>query len=77
MTEDYEYVRSWYAGNVKPLEGDKNIGEFAEFLSVYLDQVESLLHFVSSCRSGDLQGYLASLENLIKYFFARDLLNYA
>lgn len=77
MTEDYEYIRSWYAENVKPLEEDKNIGEFAQFLSEYLDQVESLLHFVSSCRSGDWQGYLASLENLIKYFFARDLLNYA
>ena len=44
----------------------KNIGEFAEFLTQYLGQVES-----------DWEGYMSSLENLIKYYFARDLLNYA
>ena len=43
----------------------------------YLNQVESVLHFISSCRSGDWEGFLYSLEKLIKYFFARDLLNYA
>jgi hypothetical protein len=37
----------------------------------------SLLHLISACRSGDWEGYLAASENLIKYFFAHDLLNYA
>ena len=61
MIEVYEDVRSWYSGNVKPQEEEKDIGEFAEFLSAYLDQVESLFRFISSCCSGDWQSYLASL----------------
>ena len=36
-----------------------------------------LKNLVSSCRTGNWEGYLSSLENIIKYFFARDLLNYA
>ena len=63
MIEAYEDVRSWYSGNVKPQEEEKDIGEFAEFLSAYLEQKK---YFMRS-----------SLKNLIKYFFARDLLNYA
>ena len=43
----------------------------------YVDQVESLLRLISSCRSGDWEGYLAALENFIKFFFAHDLLNYS
>ena len=39
--------------------------------------MESLLHLISTCRSGDWEGYLAALEIIIKYFFARDLLNYS
>jgi hypothetical protein len=39
--------------------------------------VESLLHLISACCSGDLESYLAASENLVKYFFAHDLLNYA
>ena len=31
----------------------------------------------SSCKIGDWNGYLAAVENMTKYFFARDLLNYA
>ena len=32
---------------------------------------------IGACRSGDWEGYLAALENIIKYSFAHDLLNYA
>ncbi|CAB4023653.1 Hypothetical predicted protein [Paramuricea clavata] len=39
----------------------------------YLEQVDSLLHIINACRSGDWEGYLAALENIIKYFFAHDL----
>ena len=45
--------------------------------SAWWEEVESLLQFISACRSGDWEGYLAALENNIKYFFARDLFNYA
>ena len=38
----------------------------------YLDKLESLVQLISACRSGDWQGYVAALENNIKYFFAHD-----
>ena len=72
----FEEIRLWYSENIKPSEMRKT-GEFAQFLIRYLDQVESLLELISCCRSNDWEGYLSSLENLIKYLFARDLLNYA
>ena len=77
MVEIFKDIQLWYTANVKPQESDKDIGEFAQFMTEYLHQVESLLHLVSACRAGDWEGYLASLENLIRYFFARDHLNYA
>ena len=46
-------------------------------ITQYLQQVDSLLELISTCRSGDFEAYLAALENNIKYFFAHDLLNYA
>ena len=77
MVDTFEEIQSWYAENIKPLENEKGIGEFAQFLTHYIGQVESLLQFISCCRIGDWEGYLSALENLIKYFFAHDLLNYA
>ena len=35
------------------------------------------LNLITSCRTGNWEGYLLLLENIIKYFFAHDLLNYA
>ena len=52
-------------------------GEFAEFLLKYLEQVESFLNLISSCQTVNWEGYLSSLENILTYFFACDLLNYA
>ena len=77
MVEIFESIQSWYAGNIKPEEDRKEHGELALFLLQHLEQVESLLHLIYACRSSDWEGYLAALENIIKYFFARDLLNYA
>ena len=77
VVEIFGEIQAWYTENVKPLEDKQDIGEFAEFLLKYLEQVESILNFISSRRTGDWEGYMSSLENLIKYFFARDLLNYA
>lgn len=62
---------------MKPFESDGGNWKLPKFLTRYLGQVESLLHFLSVSRSGDWECYLAALENIIKYFFAHDLLNYA
>ena len=78
MVETFREIESWYSVNVKPLlDDDDNTGELPQFLIQYLCWVESLLHFISSCCSGDWESYLSSLEDIIKYFFARDLFNYA
>lgn len=76
MVEIFESIQSWYAGNIKPGEDRKEHGKLALFLLQYLEQVESILHLIGACCSADWEGYVAALEN-IKYFFARDLLNYA
>ena len=72
----FENIQTWYTENIK-LNERENAGEQAQFMLEYLEQVDSLLCLISACRSGDWEGYLAALENIIKYFFARDLLNYA
>ena len=77
IVDMYNNLQSSYAKNVKPLEEGKNIGELAQFFMQYLEQVESLLQLISACRLGDWESYLAALENNVKYFFARDLFNYA
>ena len=40
MVKIFKDIRLWYAGNVKPQENDKEIGEFAEFMTEYLHEVE-------------------------------------
>ena len=76
MVEIFKDIQSCYSKYLKPHEEGDN-GDLAEFLTQYLKQVESLLHLISTCRSGDWEGYLAALENIIKYYFACDLLNYS
>lgn len=51
--------------------------EIDQFIMHYLDQVDSLLNLVNVCRSENWECYLAALENIIKCFFAHDLLIYA
>ena len=51
------------------LEGENANGGLAQFLIQYLEQVDRLLHLISACHLGDWEGYLAALENLIKYLF--------
>lgn len=72
----FENIQSWYSTNIQPHEKEST-GEQAQFLLQYIEQVDSLLCLIGACRSGDWEGYLAALENIIKYFFAHDLLNYA
>lgn len=76
MIKVYKDLESSYIQNIKPHE-ENCTGELAQFLMLYLQQVESLLQFISAARSGDWELYLAALENLVKYFFTHDLLNYA
>ena len=40
MVEIFKDIRLWYAANVKPQENDKDIGEFAQFMTEYLHEVE-------------------------------------
>ena len=70
-------IQAWYTENVQLLEDKQDIGEFAKCLLNYLEQVESFLNLISSCQTENSDGYLSSLENIIKHFFACDLLNYA
>ena len=74
MVEIFNNIQSRYSGNLKMhTEDEEDLGELAQFLLHYLEQVESLLHLISACCSGDL----FALENIIKYCFAHDLPNYA
>lgn len=75
MVEIFDGIQSKYS-EVITTDGE-DAGDLALFLTRYIEQVDSLLHLVTACRSGNWEGYLAALENQIKYFFSRDLLNYA
>ena len=64
--------------NDRQVKRQAKFGEFAEFLLKYLEQVESILNFISSMSIWQLGRIpVIIIENIIKYFFARDLLNYA
>ena len=76
MVGMFETVQNFYIINIKPREA-QIAGELTKFLFAYVDQVENLLQFVSACRAGNWEEYLAALESMVKYFYARDLLNYA
>ena len=72
----FEEVKKEYISSVKPFE-DQGFGELAAFLDSYIKQVETLLDLVFAARDGNWVGYLNALQNQVKYFFARDLYNYA
>ena len=65
-----------YTSQIKPNETESTV-EQAQFMLQYIEQVDSILCLIGACCSGDWEGYLAALENIIKYFSAHDLLNYA
>jgi hypothetical protein len=73
----YAELENTYFSDVKPHEDSLEHGDLAQFFMRYLEQVEDLLQFVAAGRSSNWNSYLAASENLIKYFFAHDLLNYA
>ena len=43
----------------------------------YMNMVELLLMFIGATRTGNWTVHLASLEQLVKYFFSLDLTNYS
>ena len=71
----FENIQSWYSTKIQAHE-EESTGEHAQFLLQYLEQMDSLLCLIGACGSEDWEGYLAALENIIKYFFAHDL-NYS
>ena len=77
MLAIFEDIQSYYTSQIQEKENEQEAGELAQFLDQYLEQIESLLQLISAFRQGDWEGYLAALENQIKYFFTHDLLNYA
>ena len=52
-------------------------GELASFLSSYVTHIEALLHLICATRHSDWKGFLAALDEQIKYFMAHDLFKYA
>ena len=73
----FQDLEAWYNCHIKPLQKSEGYGESAQFLIEYMKQVDTLLNFITACRSRDFESFLGSLESMIKYFFAHDLLNYA
>ena len=79
MNNKYENLKKSYDEKFKPAENkaSNNFGEMARFLDKYVAQVEALLEIVYTCRIVSLEGYIDSLANQIKYFFAHALPNYS
>ena len=50
---------------------------FYKWARIYMRQVMSLLNFMCSIKDSDIYLYLASLENLCKYFFSYNRLDYS
>ena len=72
----FENIHSWYTTKIKPNEIESS-GEQTQSMLQYIEQVDSLLSLIDACCSGDWEGYLAALKNIIKYFFTHDPLNFA
>lgn len=56
---------------------DESLQQQALFLRNYMIMYEALLLFIRSSREGDWELHLSSLDNMTKYFFAHDQINYA
>ena len=56
---------------------DESLQQQALFLRNYMKMFESLLLFIRASRGRDWKLHLTSLDNVVKYFFAHDQINYA
>ena len=72
----FENIHSWYTTQIKPNEIESS-GKQTQSMLQYIEQADSLLSLIDACCSGDWEGYLAALKNIIKYFFAHVPLNFA
>ena len=67
VTDFYDDLASQYADQIEPKVAGMDAGELAQFLTNYMKQVQCLLHIISVCRQGDLEAYLAALDDQIQY----------
>ena len=58
-------------------EYDISLSQQPLFLRNYMKMYEALLLFVRSSREGNWALHLSSLDNMVKYFFAHNQINYA
>ena len=77
MTSLFDGIQHEYLEKIQEKLDCRVAGDLGQYLDQYLVQLDNLLRIIRSCREEDWQGYLASLECGIKYFFAHDLFNYA
>ena len=56
---------------------DGCLGDMADFLWNYMNQVETLLHLIRATRQGEWELHLGAIEEQVKYYFAHDLYKYA
>ena len=56
---------------------ENKLSKLQRFVSIYLNQFETILQYVRASRQQDIALHMESTEALIKYFFAHDHLNYA
>ena len=56
---------------------DEHLTGMHPFLRNYMEQFESILRHIRASRQGEWRLHLAAQEELCKYFFAHDYLNYA
>lgn len=75
--ELFREVQSHYSTDIGSKMSTPGAGELANFLDSYTTQVEALLHLIRACRQNDWEGFLAALDEQIKYFMAHDLFKYA
>ena len=59
------------------IEKDKSVNPTFEYWSSYIDMVQGLLLFLRATREGDWKLHLASLREILPWFFVYDTVNYA
>jgi len=75
--EKFELVQNQYSHSMGVDMSTPAAGDLAKFLDSYTTQVEALLHIIRACRQNDWEGFLAALNEQVKYFMAHDLFKYA
>ena len=77
ITDIYIAIKSWYDDIFMKLDDTTRTVGLSKFLDEYVHQVNTMFCLVEFSRTSDFEMFLMALEHQIKYFFSRDLLNYA